>query len=172
MMDPARAGNDGRRRNSNRKNRGRNQRRKRSQRPRGGRGHHRGQLKELYTPVGGGDDTSILGRRNPAPRDRRPREKERLDPFTLFCAYHLGITPDDGYHEPRPDEVARRFGITREELFAKLRDFRIDNESIAATGFDMEGAKLDIRLAPEGISRTETARTLFEQYRESLQDRR
>jgi hypothetical protein len=162
-MDPAQSSGDGRRRGK--KNRGKHGRRKRSSR--GNRGHTRQQKEQRYTPAdSGGDDSSILGRRVPVQREqqRGPREPQQLTPFNLFCAYHLGVTPDDRYHEPRMDEVARRFGISHDEVRKQLQTFGLDEATIKATGFDLAGAKLDIKLAPEGISRLESARDLFQEY--------
>lgn len=158
MMDAAHAGESRRR---GKKNRGKPGRRKRSSKPRGNRNS---QQKERYSPEFIRDDSSILGRRVPVVQERRPTRDETLDAFSLFCAYCLGITPDERFHEPRLDEVARRFGKSSAEIKEHLKEFGLDQESIRASNFDMIGAKLDIKLAPEGISRIESARDLFEEF--------
>jgi hypothetical protein len=89
------------------------------------------------------------------------------DAFALFCAYHLGITPSDGYQKPQLEEIARRFNMSPKEIRQLLGEFQLDDDAIRGSDFDLEGAKLDIRLAPEGISRTEAARDLWETYLEA-----
>lgn len=114
------------------------------------------------------DDRSVLGGRVPRSQDRRfPQEEGPPDAFALFCAYHLGITPSNGYHKPHPDEVARRFGLSPKELKELLKKFDLDEESIRSTGFDLSGAQLDIRVAPEGMSRIEIARDHFQDFVEA-----
>jgi hypothetical protein len=108
------------------------------------------------------DDRSVLGGRVPAQERRIPQEEGPPDAFALFCAYHLGITVSNGYHKPQPDEVARRFGLSPKELKELLKKFDLDEESIRRTDFDLSGAQLDIRVAPEGMSRIEIARDLFQ----------
>ncbi len=84
-----------------------------------------------------------------------------LGPFSLFCALHLGITEDDGWSQPDAGAVARRFDLTRDELEGYLEQHRLSAEQIEHAGFDLESARLDIRVAPEGVSRLELARTLY-----------
>jgi len=82
----------------------------------------------------------------------------------LFCAYYLGITSGDGYQKPQVEEVARRFGLTIDSLRGLLRENRLDEETIRKARYDLEGAQYDIRVTPEGISRTEIARDLYEDF--------
>ena len=84
-----------------------------------------------------------------------------LGPLSVFCALHLGITEDDGWSPPDPGAVARRFDLTPGELERYLEEHRLSAEQIEHAGFDLEAARLDIRVAPEGVSRLELARTLF-----------
>ena len=183
-MDSASGGGDGRRRG--RKGRGRQGRRKHqsgstsnnnnnnnnNNRSRGSRGHHQPQH-EWYAKESSRDDSSVLGGRSinkPLGGGRRHSPEDGPpDAFAMFCAYHLGITPDDGYHEPRIDEVARRYGMKREEINELLKELQLDDESVLRSQYDMVGAKLDMRLAPEGISRTESARELYAEYVEALE---
>jgi hypothetical protein len=121
------------------------------------------------------DDSSILGSRplrSMGQPDRRPVRAPvdgPPDAFTLFCAYHLGITPDDSYQKPQVDEVARRYGLSVDGLRGLLREHGLDEETVRRARFDIEGARLDIRVAPEGISRTEIARELYETFLEARQ---
>jgi hypothetical protein len=88
-----------------------------------------------------------------------------IDAFELFCAYHLGITPDDGYRISNIHEVARRFGTNAAELRQILSDFGMAADDIVHSGFDLPGAQVDIMVAPAGISRRELARPLYDEFR-------
>ena len=160
-MDAGPAGGEGRRRGK--KNRGR-QRRKRSK----GRGNPRYQQQQQQQdkmPSSELDDKSVLGGRVPRSMERRVLDGEGPpDAFTLFCAYHLGITPSDGYHKPHLEEVARRFSMSPKEIKSLLQEFELTEDSIRSTDFDLTGAQLDIRVAPEGISRVEIARESWEKH--------
>ena len=146
------------RRRGKKKNR---QRRKRPKRSRGS--QHMEQNKFPDSSVG--DDRSILGGRVPRNAERRVlRTDGPPDAFTLFCAYYLGITPSDGYAKPHLEEVARRFGMAPKEVKELLGQHEIDEDTVRKLDFDLVGAQLDIRLAPEGISRTEVARDLWQDY--------
>lgn len=92
-------------------------------------------------------------------------ERHHIDPFALFCAYHLGITEDDGYRFQNIHQVAKRFGTNAGVIKQLLTDFDMAPETIVHSSFDMASAQVDIMLAPEGISRTELARSLFEEFR-------
>jgi hypothetical protein len=86
-------------------------------------------------------------------------------PFSVFCALWLGITPHDGFRLEGPDAVSRRFGLTREALDAFLAEHRLRAEDLRGAGFDVESARLDIRVAPPGISRVELARPMWRELR-------
>ena len=88
-----------------------------------------------------------------------------IDAFELFCAYHLGITPDGGYRIQNIHEVARRFGINAAELRQILASYGMAADDIVHSGFDLPGAQVDIMVAPEGISRRELARPLYDEFR-------
>jgi hypothetical protein len=92
-------------------------------------------------------------------------ERHHIEPFALFCAYHLGITEDDSYRFQNIHQVAKRFGTNAGVIKQLLAEFDMDPETIVHSGFDMASAQVDIMLAPEGISRTELARTLFGEFR-------
>ena len=79
----------------------------------------------------------------------------------MFCALYLGITETDGWSQPDRGAVARRFDLTPEELDRFLDEHRLNAHEIEHAGFDLESARLDIRVAPEGVSRLELARTLY-----------
>jgi hypothetical protein len=95
---------------------------------------------------------------------RRVPELCELKPFSVFCALYLGITEDDGWREPRLAPVAARFGLSDGELAAWLEAHGLDEPAVRDSGFDLEGACLDIEVAPEGISRVELARALYQEF--------
>jgi hypothetical protein len=168
-MDPAPSGGDGRRRGK--KNRGKKGRNRRGAKGRGNRGNQRQNKKQGFVPPEyGRDDTSILGGRQPRSSDGPQYEEGKApDAFQLFCAYHMGITLDDGYQEPRFEAVARRFGLKPDEFREELKKHNLDDQSMQKSSFDLKGARMDMRLAPVGISRTESARELFEEFQECLE---
>ncbi len=109
-------------------------------------------------------DTSTRG--SPGHRDRSGGEKIpellELSPFSVFCAI-LGITATDGYARQERTAVARRFGMSDEELRGYLDANGLSKPDLSDGEFDLESARLDMKVAPEGISRIELARTLFEE---------
>ncbi len=88
-----------------------------------------------------------------------------IEPFALFCAYHLGITEDGGYRFQNIHQVAKRFGTNAGVIKQLLTEFDMDSDTIVHSAFDMASAQVDIMLAPEGINRTEVARELFREFR-------
>ncbi len=100
-----------------------------------------------------------------APRPSGLAARHGIEPFALFCAYHLGITEDGGYRFQNIHQVAKRFGTNAAVIKQLLSDFDMDSDTIVHSSFDMAGAQVDIMLAPEGINRTELAREFYEQFR-------
>lgn len=112
--------------------------------------------------------------RGPVPRrDGRPvpghgrqvAELCELGPFSVFCALYLGLTADEGYAAPDRAEVARRFGLEGDELDRYLAEHGLTSAALRELDFDVASAQLDIRVAPNGVSRLELARTMFEDLR-------
>jgi hypothetical protein len=91
----------------------------------------------------------------------------KVDPFDLFCAYHLGITADKKFRPANLNEVARRFSMGPGELKQALQDYGMDAAVVMEKEFDMAMAQLDIELAPEGIDRVELARQLYADFLEA-----
>ncbi len=87
-----------------------------------------------------------------------------MDGFNLFCAYHLGITRNNGYKFQSVSEVARRFSVDVAVIKAKLHEFGIESDALRKLGFEAEYAQLDIKVAPEGISRRELARSIWVEF--------
>jgi hypothetical protein len=102
------------------------------------------------------------------PRPSRPSalaEQHGIEPFALFCAYHLGITAEGSYRFQNIHHVAKRFGTNAGVIKQLLADLGMDSDTIIHTNFDMASAQVDIMLAPEGINRTELGREFYEQFR-------
>ncbi len=120
---------------------------------------------ERYAPEPARDDSSVLGARplRTAPPER-PRQDGPPDAFALFAAYHLGVTIDDRYQKTNVEEVARRYSLSVEALRQQLVEFGIDEASLRKCRYDLEAAQVDIRVAPEGISRLEIARELYQDF--------
>ncbi|MFQ5482182.1 MAG: hypothetical protein ACE5ER_05435 [Nitrospinaceae bacterium] len=110
----------------------------------------------------------------PAPVDAsipRPAGLSKLvsniEPFELFCAYHLGITPDKGYKPSNINEVANRFRADPATIRQALKDYGMDSASLLDRDFDMALSQLDIQVAPEGVDRKELAKNLYEEFLEA-----
>jgi hypothetical protein len=103
-------------------------------------------------------------RRSQPPPSMPPGGGE-IDPFELFCAYHLGITATNGYHIQNIHEVARRFGTNAASLRQTLAAYGMDAADLVHSGFDLASAQIDIMVAPEGISRRELARPLYDEFK-------
>lgn len=90
-----------------------------------------------------------------------------LDPFNLFCAYHLGIDSKKEYRPSNLNEVARRFGQDPATVRQALKECGMDSASLLDRDFDMALAQLDIQVAPEGIDRIELAKSIYEDFQAS-----
>ncbi len=99
-------------------------------------------------------------------------ERHGIDPFALFCAYHLGITEDGGYRFQNVHQVARRFGVNAGVIRQLLSDFRMDSDVIVHCDFDMADAQVDVMMAPAGVDRTELARDIYERFRSAPRRKR
>ncbi|MCZ6512316.1 MAG: hypothetical protein O6857_00130 [Nitrospinae bacterium] len=101
-------------------------------------------------------------------RDAAPRERVKqignIDPFELFCAYHLGITQDKGYRTANINEVANRFRTEQGMVKQALKEYDMDPESLLNRDFDMALAQLDIQVAPEGVDRLELAHGIYDDF--------
>ncbi len=106
-----------------------------------------------------------------APRDRPPgpakpplKELCELSPFSVFCALYLGLAQDESYAPAGVNSVRRRFGLEESEFTDYLEAQGLTDEDVRGAGFELESARFDIEVAPQGISRTEVARTLFSEF--------
>ena len=97
----------------------------------------------------------------PPPPRSALAERHGVDPFALFCAYYLGITPDDGYAFQNVHQVAKRFGVSAAVIRQCLQELEIDPDRLINSDFDLAGAQVDVIAVPEGVSRTAVARDLW-----------
>ncbi len=95
-------------------------------------------------------------------------ELRELSPFSVFCSLYLGITDTNGYRAQGAEDVARRFGLDRDGLASYLTKQRLRRDDLERAQFDLESARLDMRVAPDGISRIELARTLWKELLDEL----
>ena len=98
----------------------------------------------------------------PSPAAKRYFTGE-LNEFELFCAYHLKLNERGIPANIEMKSVAARFGVAPPDIEEALVDYRIDDKVVSTSDFDVELARLDIKVAPEGIDRVEVARTLFQE---------
>ncbi len=104
----------------------------------------------------------------PQNKGRAPGKKfADLDPFELFCAYHLGIGPGKQYKPSNINEVANRFQKDPGTIKQALQEYGMDAGSLLDRDFDMALAQLDIQVAPEGVDRIELAKTIYQDYLDS-----
>lgn len=94
-------------------------------------------------------------------------ERHGIDPFALFCAYYLGITPEDGYAFQNVHHVAKRFGVSAGVIRQCLQDLEMDPDRLLNSDFDLASAQVDVMNVPEGVSRTEVARGHWATFRKS-----
>jgi hypothetical protein len=88
-----------------------------------------------------------------------------IDPFQLFCAYHLGIGPDKRYAPANIHDVGRRFGVDAGVIRQVLQEHKMDPETVMNTDFDLAMAQIDIQVAPEGVDRVELAKEIYREFR-------
>lgn len=104
-------------------------------------------------------------RETEAPLHSAIADKHGIEAFTLFCAYHLGVTADDRYEFQNVHQVAKRFGVPSGVIKQALQDFGMDSDRLIQSDFDLSAAQVDVMNVPEGVSRKEVARTHWEAFR-------
>jgi hypothetical protein len=87
-----------------------------------------------------------------------------ITPFELFCAYHLGITADDGYRFQNLHDVAKRFGCSSGVIKQLLGELNMDADALVQSTFDIASAQVDIMAAPAGVSRRALASQIFDEF--------
>jgi hypothetical protein len=130
-------------------------------------GHPSGRSTGGRPPVRG-DRARVPGPQGPPLTD----QIKRIDPFDLFCAYHLGITTDKQYRPLNLHDVARRFNVDGSVIKQALQAYGMDADALLNTEFDLTMAQLDIQVAPEGVDRVELARGIYEEFRRAPRKQR
>jgi len=90
-----------------------------------------------------------------------------IDPFELFCAYHLGISADKKYKMANINQVASRFKVDPSVIHTAVKSYSMDSASLLDLDFDMALAQLDIQVAPEGVDRLELAKGVYAEFLEA-----
>lgn len=99
------------------------------------------------------------------PPRREYKPVDGIDPCALFMSYHLGITPDNQFRPQNIHDLARRFRSSPDRINEALKAYELDAETVMCTDFDLAMAQIDIRVAPEGVSKLELGRQLYEDFR-------
>ena len=85
-----------------------------------------------------------------------------LDPFALFCAYHLGLDASGGVRFAHLHDVARRFAVTTDEVTAALERHGMSAARMLELDFDLAGAQFDIEASPPGVDLASIAQMHWE----------
>ncbi|MFQ5673012.1 MAG: hypothetical protein ACE5G9_07950 [Nitrospinales bacterium] len=108
-------------------------------------------------------------RRSPAPKPGDSKQGSNdlvagIDPFELFCAYHLGIEPKNVYKPANINQVGQRFKVDPATIRQATKKYGFDPASMLDKDFDLALAQLDIQVAPEGVSKIELAKGIYEEF--------
>ena len=87
-----------------------------------------------------------------------------IDPFALFCAYHLGLDASGRVRFAHLHDVARGFGVAPEEVTAALERHGLSAGRMLELDFDLAGAQLDIKASPPGVDLTSIAQMHWEKF--------
>ncbi len=136
---------------------GRRRRRRRRRGGGGGSNNNRNQNNKKTVQLDPGDCRQWAGKSGRSAQ----KGNETLTPFNLFCAYHLGITADEGYSFQSLSEVARRFNTDVNTVKKRLADYGLETKDLEKLGFEAKYAQMDIQVAPEGVSRRALAQTMW-----------
>lgn len=85
-----------------------------------------------------------------------------LEPFALFCAYHLGIGEDNRCRFQNVNEVARRFGVSVADVQEALCAYGLDSDTLIDTDFDLASAQADVQVSPPGVDLVSLARMHYD----------
>ena len=125
----------------------------------------------LENSAGMSRDQNRVARDEAAPRSFLAA-RNGIDEFELFCAYHLGIMEDGAYRFQNVHQVARRFGTNAGVIRQILSELRMDSDVLVQSDFDLTDAQVDIMMAPDGDSRFEIARAIYDDFRRAPLRRR
>lgn len=94
--------------------------------------------------------------------DSAPMSHPALEPFALFCAYHLGLLPDGTVRHANLNEVARRFGVSADDVQRALEAWAMGPARMLELDFDLAAARLDLQASPPGVDLPGIARMHWE----------
>jgi hypothetical protein len=108
-------------------------------------------------------------------RDGDDDDDETLDPFALFCAYHLGLTPEGQKRELNIHDVARllskvhgRF-VDKDAVEEALIAHGLTAADLMNSDFDLAAAREDIWASPPGVDLRSLAAMHFEHWKNAVE---
>lgn len=87
-----------------------------------------------------------------------------IDPFALFCAYHLGLDEQGRFRHRNINDVARMFRRTTADIEAALHSNGMDAARMLNLDFDLAGAQLDMQASPPGVDLLSLAHMHWEHF--------
>jgi hypothetical protein len=97
---------------------------------------------------------------------------DALDPFLLFCGYHLGLDRRGRRRFQNAHDVARDLGVDVSAVHAALQRYGLDAERLLNLDFDLVGAQLDIQASPPGVDLLSIAQMHWELLQQAPEKRR
>lgn len=95
-----------------------------------------------------------------------------IDPFALFCAYHLGLFPDGRARFAHIHDVARAFSVEKETIERALAAYALTPDDLVHSTFDVASAQADVQVSPPGVDLFLLARMHFDALTESYGESR
>ncbi|MBI1949114.1 MAG: hypothetical protein HYS27_25725 [Deltaproteobacteria bacterium] len=89
---------------------------------------------------------------------------DAIDPFALFCAYHLGLDASGRARFAHLHDVARRFGVDPEQITEALERHGLSAARMLELDFDLAGARFDIEASPPGVDLMAIAHMHWEKF--------
>ena len=69
------------------------------------------------------------------------------DPFSVFCLYYLGLTPEGEVRFHNANQVARRYNWTAETLLTFLQEHGMHPDRVVNTDFPLSRYQVDLQIA-------------------------
>jgi hypothetical protein len=98
--------------------------------------------------------------------------RDAVDPFELFCAYHLGLDERGRFKFANAHDVARRFGIDVDQVEAELEHHGMSSARMLDLDFDLASAQLDIQASPPRVDLISIARMHYDLFLSAPQKKR
>jgi hypothetical protein len=74
-----------------------------------------------------------------------------IEPFALFCAYHLGLFPDGSVRFANVHDVARAFETDTDTVQRALDAYGLSPDVVVNSTFDVASAQADVAVSPKGV---------------------